>query len=90
MTVAVVQAAIRPGAVLPWEVSSVGICERLQWRYLPEDLDEVDVGALLRNLNLLDLYRNLRKPTSELGPEANAAVGRALQLEIEYERQTRN
>jgi len=78
----------RAGAVLPWGVIEMGLCERLHC--LPSELSGEDVGAIIRDMNLLDLFRNLRKPTSELSSEANAQVGAALQLEIDYDRRTKH
>ncbi len=69
-----------------------GLCERLNWRYLPDELDElnemgeIDVGALMRDLELLDLYRDLQKPIKELSADQNERVGWALQLELDYGR----
>ena len=74
----------RAGAVLPWGVIEMGLCERLHCR--PSELADEDVGAIIRDMNLLDLFRNLRRPVSELSDEANAQVGAALQLEIDYGR----
>lgn len=64
----------------------------MTWRYLPDELDElndlgeIDVGALMRDLELLDLYRDLQKPIKELSADQNERVGRALQLELDYGR----
>lgn len=40
----------------------------------------------MRDLELLDLYRDLQKPIKELSADQNERVGRALQLELDYGR----
>jgi hypothetical protein len=62
-------------------VTEASLWERFHWR--PSELDEEDIGRILTGIDLLDLYRDLRKDPHDLSPEANERVGKALQLELE-------
>lgn len=62
---------------IPWIVVEAGLCERLHCR--PSELEREDVGGIIRGLDLLDLYRALRKPFGELSDADKERVGRALQ-----------
>ena len=52
---------------------------------MPNELDQEDMGRILRNLGLLDLYRDLRalQRGEKLPDSAMIRIGKALQLEID-------
>ena len=70
-------------AQLPWAAMEAQICERFhKW---PEELDEIDVGRLLRGVALADINSTARKMSSgaTLTAAENDLMGRLLQLELD-------
>ena len=61
MRLAVLRAAYGECAP-PWELVEAGICEK--FGVLPEQLDECDVGRLLRSMNAMNVYRAANKMKS--------------------------
>jgi len=56
----------------------MALCERLHCR--PSELAREDVGLIICGLDLLDLYRALQKPFSELSEADKVRVAQALQV----------
>jgi hypothetical protein len=82
---AVMRAADGRGG-LPWELVEAGLCER--FRILPEQLDQADVGRLLRLVDTLELFRALKKAQTggKLTESEHQMIGKVLKHDLERQR----
>jgi hypothetical protein len=80
--VAALNAAYDKGA-LPWDVLEAQLCER--FRKFPEELDRVDVGRLMRDLRMLDVYQAAERQAKgeKLSDNESALMGQVLQMELD-------
>jgi hypothetical protein len=71
---------------LPWELVEAGLCER--FRILPEQLDQADVGRLLRLVDTLELFRALKKAQTggKLTESEHQMIGKVLKHDLERQR----
>jgi hypothetical protein len=67
----------------PWEVVEASLCER--FHCLPSQLDSEDVARILRGIDVLELYRDLRRylDGERLKPSEMDRIMPALQAELE-------
>lgn len=70
-------------ASLPWGAIEAQICER--FHKFPEELDKVDVGRLVRSMELAEIYRVSQKYNDgeTLTTAENKTLGKILMLELE-------
>jgi hypothetical protein len=57
-----------------------GLCERLHCR--PSELDQEDVGRIMRGFSLLDLYRDMMAMArgEDISDDASIRIGKALEM----------